>query len=211
MSLENFGDNISPGGFTLGDDGRCFGSDYRYAPSVPKSITFYLDNTAMVADQYGRPMRGVITAEGKTVLFADRPPDGDREGVVIPRSQFSPHAQVVAALTAEGFDWLAYEVRYVANDGRQRTSPNLTLEKANELMEKMASSGTQKVGVFRMIACAGFPQLPYDLLKKLPELPPTPYEELRKIRDSKLRQDALKARRERDEQREKELQATEAE
>lgn len=49
------------------------------------------------------------------------------------------------------------------------------------------------------LACAGFPQLTYDELRALKNLPPTPIEELRKIQDSALRRDALRARREADE------------
>lgn len=52
---------------------------------------------------------------------------------------------------------------------------------------------------------AGWPQLAYDVLKALPPdvLPPTPVEELEKITDKELRQDALRVRREVDEAREK--------
>lgn len=65
-----------------------------------------------------------------------------------------------------------------------------------------------------MLSCAGWPQLPYEQLKKLAELkglPPTPLDELKKITDSTLRKDALRIRREVDEAREKELQAAEDE
>lgn len=55
------------------------------------------------------------------------------------------------------------------------------------------------------LACAGWPQLPYEQLKALKELPPTPLEELRKITDVDLRKDALRIRREVDEARAKEL------
>ena len=58
---------------------------------------------------------------------------------------------------------------------------------------------------WRTLSCAGWPQLPYADLKALPEVPPTPLEELRKIRDPALRKDALRARREADEIRTKEL------
>lgn len=58
---------------------------------------------------------------------------------------------------------------------------------------------------------AGWPQLPYDKLKELKEVPPTPAEELRKIRDPQLRKDALRLRRETDEQAEKELRAAQEE
>ena len=58
---------------------------------------------------------------------------------------------------------------------------------------------------WRTLVCAGWPQLPYTVLKELSELPPTPLEELRKIRDPALRKDALRARREADEIRTKEM------
>lgn len=61
------------------------------------------------------------------------------------------------------------------------------------------------------LACAGWPQIPYAELMKLNELPPTPLEELRKIRDPEMRRDALKARREADAARDKELAAVEEE
>jgi hypothetical protein len=46
------------------------------------------------------------------------------------------------------------------------------------------------------------------VLKSLKELPPTPLDELRKIANQELRKDALRIRREVDEAREKELQAS---
>ena len=48
-------------------------------------------------------------------------------------------------------------------------------------------------------------------LAALPELPPTPLDELRKIRDPQLRKDALRVRREVDEARAKEVVSAEAE
>ena len=64
---------------------------------------------------------------------------------------------------------------------------------------------------WRKLSCAGWPQLPYDQLKKLPELPPTPEDELRKIKDTQLRRDALRIRREVNEVRAKEAAAAESE
>ena len=64
---------------------------------------------------------------------------------------------------------------------------------------------------WRTLQCAGWPQLPYKELMELPELPPTPLEELRKIRDPVLRKDALRARRETDEVRTKEMVSVEEE
>ena len=62
---------------------------------------------------------------------------------------------------------------------------------------------------WRKLSCAGWPQLPYIQLKSMGEnLPPTPIDELRKIKDAALRKDALRIRREVDEARNKELQLT---
>ena len=58
---------------------------------------------------------------------------------------------------------------------------------------------------------AGWPQIPYEALKKLAVLPPTPLDELRKIPDTQLRRDALRIRREVDEFRAKETAAVELE
>ncbi len=61
---------------------------------------------------------------------------------------------------------------------------------------------------------AGWPQLPYAQLKQLHDaerLPQTPLEELRKIKDKALRQDALKMRREADADRVREMQEVEME
>ena len=146
----------SPGGFIFGVQGWTWGEPR------PKSITFFLDNTAKVSDQHGRPIKGTVDpSTNREVRFASRPPaQDDPPGA---RAGLATHAQVIAALVVERVDW-------------------------------------------QKLACAGFPQLPYEELKKLPSLPPTPIEELRKIRDPQLRKDALKARREVDEARIKEEQ-----
>lgn len=57
---------------------------------------------------------------------------------------------------------------------------------------------------WKTLTCAGFPQIPYEELKKLPALPPTPIEELLKIKDKVLRRDAIRIRREANEAIEKE-------
>ncbi len=49
---------------------------------------------------------------------------------------------------------------------------------------------------WQKLTSAGWPQLPYDQLKQLKDLPPTPEEELLKIRDPLLRRDAIRAKRE---------------
>ena len=145
----------SPGGFVFGVSGWTWGEPR------PKSITFFLDGTAKVCDQHGRPIPGT-EIENKKVLFAKGPPAND-DGPNA-RKNLATHMQVIAALAAERIDW-------------------------------------------QTLTYAGWPQLPYAELKKLSDLPPTPIEELRKIKDPALRKDALRTRRETDEAREKEMQA----
>lgn len=153
------GEFQSPGGFVFGVQGWTWGE-----PRI-KSITFFLDGTAKVCDQHGRPIKGTVV-DSKEVKFAlTAPSNDDLPGA---RAALATHAQVIAALTAERVDW-------------------------------------------KTLTCAGWPQLPYAELMKLPTLPPTPLEELRKIANASLRKDALRARREVDEIRNKELQTAEVE
>ena len=60
------------------------------------------------------------------------------------------------------------------------------------------------------LVSAGFPQIPYDELKKMPKLPPTSVEDLAKIKDKALRKDAVRARREADEELAKQMEADES-
>lgn len=160
MAEQQFsGEFQSPGGFVFGVQG------WNWGEPRPTAITFFLDGTAKVSDQHGRPIRGTVV-DNREVRFAQGPPKADDSPGA--RAGLATHAQVIAALAAERVDWL-----------------------------KLSS--------------AGWPQLPYAELKKLPEVPPTPLEELRKIRDPQLRKDALKLRREVDAVREKELAEAEAE
>lgn len=163
---------VSPGGFEFGLQGWSPGEQR------PRSITFFLNGTVLVADQHGKAIRGAVV-DGRNVWFAvnapvhDDPDDGYivvrvGTGTAPVRTKLATHAEVIAALEADRVDW-------------------------------------------RKLVWAGWPQLPYEELKRLPTLPPTPIEELRKIKDGPLRRDALRARREFDEVRTKELQATEAE
>ncbi len=158
-SSDNIYGTTSPGGFVFGVSGFSWGEPR------PTSITFFLDNTAKVSDQHGRPIKGTIVGT-KAILFATNPPGNDDAPDA--RKHLATHAQVIAALHEERIDWLK-------------------------------------------LTRAGWPQLPYTELKKLVDLPPTPIEELRKIKDQTLRRDALKARREVDEARQKEYAAIEAE
>lgn len=153
---QHSGEFQSPGGFVFGVQGWTWGEPR------PKSITFFLDNTAKVCDQHGRPIRGTVI-DNKEVRFASAPPKNDE----LPgaRAGYATHVQVISALEAERVDW-------------------------------------------KSLDCSGWPQLPYGELKKLPQLPPTPTEELRKIQDKQLRKDALRARQEADELYVKETTAT---
>lgn len=216
MGFESQGESSfmgkSPGGFEFGIQGFSWGQP------KPTSITFFLDNTAMVCDQYGRKICRAVIGD-KEVRFADSPPDASRDGSIVPRPQFATHVQVIEALAAEKINWLAYQVQYVDRAGQSKARSNLTPEEASKMQEKLLSEGNRNVVIIREIVSAGWPQLPYDrpkegpqfCLKDLPELPPTPIEELRKITNASLRKDALRIRREADGARDKELQAAETE
>lgn len=157
----------SPGGQVFGIQG------WNWGDPKPKGITFFLDGTAKVTDQHGRPIPGNLNPEtNKKVLFALRPPtEGDTDEY---RKKFATHEQVIKALEEEKIDW-------------------------------------------RKLHLAGWPQLRYDKLKTVPNLIPVDVllsdenldafiTELRKIRDTSLRKDALRYVREVYEERQKELQ-----
>jgi hypothetical protein len=90
----------------------------------------------------------------------------------------------------------------VSKDGRP-----CYFEKCNHA-QAIAALAEERVD-WQTLVCAGWPQLPYDQLKSLKELPPTPVEELRKIPDDALRKDALRIKREVDEAKERESQSVE--
>lgn len=160
----------------------------------------------MVCDQYGRQIRRALTAQGE-VHFADSAPEGSQDGRVVSRPRFATHAQTIAALAAEGINWQAYRVTHVTPTNQARVRGGLSLAEAGKLQEKLMQEGNTSVVIAREIVSAGWPQLRYEELVKLAELPPTPAEELKKIMNAELRRDALRARREADSQMEKELQA----
>lgn len=189
----------SPGGFEFGVQGWMWG-DPR-----PCSITFFLDNTAMVSDQYGRQIRRAVTNEGNEIHFADKPPDGSREGTIQPRPQYATHKQTLDALAAERIDWQAYAVQWVTKSNDRKYQGGLTRDQAAKLQVQRFGENCSQVTVTREIVYAGWPQLPYVELAKLSELPPTPIVELQKILDGDLRRDALKIWRERMEEAEAEL------
>lgn len=190
MAFEGDGNNgggiVSPGGFEFGMVG------WQYAQPIPHSITFYTDGSCQVSDQYGRPIRYASMPDGRTHRLADSPPDASKDGEVVPRPQFASHAEVIDALAAHHIDWTTYTVRY-RQSGSNRVLDRLTKDKAEEFAAKVAKSGATHISVGRSISCAGWPQLPYEELVKLPELPPTPAEELLKIRDPELRSAAFRA------------------
>lgn len=181
------GSATSPGGFSFGVQG------FQYGEPRPCAITFFLDGSAMVTDQYGRPIRRAVTPEGLELRFADAAPDAHEDGAIVPRPQFATHKQTLDALAAERIDWLAYSVTYKDRSGQRRVLTGLQHKQAHERKAKLSADGNTSVVVARSIACAGWPQLPYDDLRKMPELPTTPVEELLKIRDPMLRKDALRA------------------
>lgn len=136
----------SPGGFIFGVQGWFWG------PPRPTCITFFLDNTAKVSDQYGRPIRGAIV-DGKKVEFAEGPPNLDDNRQLVMRRGLATHAQVIAVLESEKVDW-------------------------------------------QSLTYAGFPQLTYEELRKVKQVPQVPMEELLKIPNPALRRDAIRIRRE---------------
>lgn len=110
----------SPGGYEFAsirktEGGTPFGVEGWVPPEQRvRSITFFLDGTAMVCDQRGQPVRGV-DVNGKATYFALTPPvhhnpkPGYRAGQVVGgRQQYlklATHAEVVAALAEERVDW----------------------------------------------------------------------------------------------------------
>ncbi len=93
----------SPGGFVFGLQGFTWGRQ------EPKSLTFFLNNTCMVCDQWGRPIKGA-SVDGKEVWFAPRPPiqDDPIPGHIIhnrAKVRLATHAEAIAALAYERIDW----------------------------------------------------------------------------------------------------------
>lgn len=100
---ENVGSVTSPGGFVFGVQGWTWGEPR------PQTITFFLDGTAKVCDQHGRPIRG-SAKDGKEVWFAQHAPKEDEqpdaEGNLPPsRRKLGTHKQVIDALTSDGHNW----------------------------------------------------------------------------------------------------------
>lgn len=181
----NGGMPVSPGGFEFGLQG------WSWPEPVPCGITFFLNNTVMVTDQFGRAIRGA-EVDGKRVFFAVSAPRADDpepgfvrapspSGSGVVRMRLATHAEAVAALEAERVDW---------------------------------------VGLNR----AGWPQLDYASLKKLPGLPAWPFDAEHNpatgltpgrtcncvvcaVRDPEVRKAALRARAEAEEAAAREMEA----
>lgn len=176
------GELVSPAGFAFGVQGWSWGQQR------PSAITFFLNGVARVSDQHGRPIRGTVKEDGTPIYFVK-----------------CNHMQVVEALLAERVDVVA-EMNRVGSPcprckGTRREGERWCLVCYHE------ASG-ESTGTVRTIDVSGWPQLPYALLSKIKVLPPTPLEELRKIKDPELRRDALKARREADAEHAKDISAT---
>ena len=95
------GTAVSPGGFEFGVQGWVWGEPR------PTGITFFLDGSAMVVDQHGRPIRGVRDVKtNKEKRFALTPPEtSGRDDKITLRPQFASHKEVIEALEAEGIQW----------------------------------------------------------------------------------------------------------
>jgi hypothetical protein len=164
-----------------------------WAQPVVTSVTFFLDGTAMVSDQYGRPIRGLVLDDGRVVLFAPTPPEANMERTIAARPQYATHAQVVAALALD----LRIDLIGEMNAAGVPCHHCKGTGKASGDRRCAACGGA---GRKRVIVCAGWPQLPAEALAKIARLPPTPESDLRQIPDRKLREAALAARRGTDEE-----------
>lgn len=87
----------SPGGFVFGQQ------SWHWGQPRAKYITFFLDGTAKVSDQHGRPIKGVVGGDNKPVLFAQGPPSP--EDPPDSRIRYASHAQVIECLEAEKIEW----------------------------------------------------------------------------------------------------------
>lgn len=206
--LEAYGEESwrgkSPGGFEFGIQG------WNWAPPVPRAITFFLDNTCVVSDQYGRCMKGCRLENGQLMRFADRAPeDRTRQGGgIAPRPQFATHAQTIEALLGERIDVIEEINRYGEPCRACKGNKVVGNKWCQTCFHRDSGEST---GMAPAITYVGWPQLPYDTLKRLKRLPQTPESELKKILDPELRKVALRLRREADAEREKELQLAEKE
>jgi hypothetical protein len=196
------GNGLSPGGFEFGVTG------WRWPYPVPSSVTFYLDNTASVFDQFGRPIKGVVLPDGKAIRFATTPPKADGCDSNL-RKIFASHKDVVSVLMGEHID-LIQEMNEV---GSPCPSCKGTGNHSNVHCQQCHGTGRRTT-----VVCSGWPQLPYDQLKQLNKME-WPFDKEHKvgnqrcgcvscnIQDPALRKDALKMRREIEEKYAKEMAA----
>lgn len=108
---DRVGQPQSPAGFEFGLQG------WTPPQQVVHTITFFLNGTAMVCDQTGKPIRGAELPGGKPVFFATSPPvnpDDDKKpgyrrtvsgNGSVTWAKLATHAEVVAALGEERVDW----------------------------------------------------------------------------------------------------------
>lgn len=151
----------------------------------PKSITFFLDGSVMVCDQHGRPIKGVVSESGEALYFATTPPPATTDNS------------------------MPYEKRFHV-DNMDRNGKHVQKYPLATHVQVVAALVLERIDWMKLNR-AGTPQLPYDELKKVPNLPLLSDEEVRRIPDRSLRSDLMKLRREQAEIRSKELEAAEAE
>lgn len=150
----------SPGGHVFGIEG------WHWPAPAPTSITFFLDGSAMVADQFGRPIRGADCG-GRRYYFATTAPSGELRGQDI-------------ALTP-------YQSRQAVDENRRK----VRLASHQEVIEALTAERVD----WTTLTWAGLPQLTYDELVSLPGLPLIGEEELRRIPDKEMRKHAIRWRR----------------
>jgi hypothetical protein len=146
--VDNRDGDVSPGGYVLtGSQGSVFGlQGWIWPEPRAKAITFFLDGTVKVSDQFGRPIKGIVlesadgnhSAQNREVRFAQGPPSADDPPDA--RKSLATHAQAIAALDAERVDWcklswagwpqLPYaELKALADTGRLPPTPLEELRK----------------------------------------------------------------------------------
>ncbi len=181
MPEQDISQFVSPGGFVFGLSGWVWGEQR------PVGITFFLNGTAMVTDQWGRPIKGA-TIDSKEHWFATTPPrhDDPNPGHIWhdkKKVALATHTEVIAALAHERIDW-------------------------------------------QSLTCAGWPQIPYEELKKMKVPPYWPFAANHdpaptagafctcvscSIKDPSMRKDALRIKHESEKARTADIKAAEAE
>jgi hypothetical protein len=176
------GEYTSPGGFVFGVQGWTWG-DQR-----AESITFLINGTARICDQHGRLFK-VLQRQDGTVLDLGQ----------------MTHVQIIEVLAEERIN-LVEEMNKHGKPCPRCKGTKLESGGSRPCQACYHKNSNTSTGLARCLTVAGWPQVPYDMLKKIVNLPPTPIEELRKIRDPQLRKDALRMRREVDAAKAEEMQ-----